>query len=48
MHTEFWQEWKNQLNDLGVNRIIGILVKQDVAEWTVFIGIRKGTYDGLL
>jgi hypothetical protein len=44
----FGRNGRNQLNKLGVNRIIWIRKKQDVVEWTIFIGIRIGTNDGLL
>jgi hypothetical protein len=44
----FGRNGRNKLNELGVNRIIWILKKQDVAEWTIFIGIRIGRNDGLL
>jgi len=44
----FGRNGRNQLKRLGVNRIIWILKKQDVTEWTIFIGIRIGINDGLL
>ena len=44
----FGRKGRNHLNKLGVNRIVWILKKQEVEEWTIFIGIRIGTNDGVL